>query len=517
MSNLDWSIIDECPKDEADYQRLLRSKIWRLNNLYWIKDKAGKKIRFRMNAAQRLFYEFRHVLDIILKARQLGFTTFIQIDMLDDCLFIENFSAGVIAHNREDAEAFFSDKIKFAYENLPAHIRNTITAVNDRANTLKFSNGSRIRVGTSFRSGTMQYLHVSELGKLAANDPNRAKEVKTGAFPAVDAGGRITVESTAEGRTGLFFDLCDESQKSALLGEMLTDLDFKFHFFPWFDDPRYTIDHEGVAISSRIRDYTRDISTKLNIEFTEGQIAWYMKKDKQQGDEMKREYPSTPEEAFEQSIEGAYFKKQMATLRIKRSICKIPIEPGIPIQTFWDLGKDTTSIWFFQQVGYEHRFIDYFHNSGEDIWYYIDILKKRMDGNIPYLYGDCYIPHDGKNKPINAKESVAEALYNNGFQVRLVKRIADKSDSILHARQALPKVVIDMERCEEGIAGLDNYRKEWDKTLLTWKKQPRHDAASHPADAFMVYADGYYHEEEIDDHLESFDQIHYTASPTTGY
>jgi len=45
----------------------------------------------------------------------------------------------------------------------------------------------------------------------------------------------------------------------------------------------------------------------------------------------------------------------------------------------------------------------------------------------------------------------------------------------------------------------------------------RHDAASHPAKAFLVFAEGYYHEEEIDDYLESFDQIHYTSNSTTGY
>ena len=78
------------------------------------------------------------------KARQIGFTTYIEIDELDDCLFTKNFSAGVIAHNREDAQSFFKDKIKFGYDNLPAHISNAITAKADSANELEFNNGSRI-------------------------------------------------------------------------------------------------------------------------------------------------------------------------------------------------------------------------------------------------------------------------------------------------------------------------------------------------------------------------------------
>ena len=189
---IDWSIIDERPKDEKDYQRLRGSKEWRLNNLYRIKDKYGKEIRFYMNRVQRRFHETRHCRDIILKARQLGFTTYIQIDMLDDCLFNKTFSAGVIAHNREDAQSFFKDKIKFGYDNLPDHIREAVPAKTDSANELEFKNKSRIRVSSSFRSGTMQYLHVSEYGKVCAKFPEKAREIKTGAFPAIAAGGIST-------------------------------------------------------------------------------------------------------------------------------------------------------------------------------------------------------------------------------------------------------------------------------------------------------------------------------------
>ena len=71
---------------------------------YTIKDKAGKEIPFVMNEDQERFMAERHGLDIVLKARQKGFTTVIQLDMLDDCLFKPNTSAGVIAHNLGDNE-----------------------------------------------------------------------------------------------------------------------------------------------------------------------------------------------------------------------------------------------------------------------------------------------------------------------------------------------------------------------------------------------------------------------------
>jgi hypothetical protein len=66
-------------------------KWFRLNVMYHIKDKSGSKVLFQPNQEQEAFYCGQHNRDIILKARQLGFTTFKMISDLDDCLFIENF------------------------------------------------------------------------------------------------------------------------------------------------------------------------------------------------------------------------------------------------------------------------------------------------------------------------------------------------------------------------------------------------------------------------------------------
>ena len=66
---------------------------WRLNNLYHIIDKEGRRIPFRMNWAQQSLFDNMHHMNVVLKARQLGFTTFIQIFMLDACLFNSNIRA----------------------------------------------------------------------------------------------------------------------------------------------------------------------------------------------------------------------------------------------------------------------------------------------------------------------------------------------------------------------------------------------------------------------------------------
>ena len=182
-----------------------------------------------------------------------------------------------------------------------------VSAEQDAADSMKFSNGSSIRVGTSLRSGTLQRLHVSEYGKLCAKYPEKAREVRTGAFNTVQAGQRITVESTAEGQSGDFFEMCQKAQAKEQAGTPLTALDFKFHFAPWYTSQEYRLSPAGVTITREMEEYFAKVEAEMGVTLDAEQRAWYVKKAEQQGDDIKREFPSTPKEAFEASVEGAYF------------------------------------------------------------------------------------------------------------------------------------------------------------------------------------------------------------------
>lgn len=421
----------------------------------------------------------RHGLDLVLKARQKGFTTIIQLDFLDDCLFIPNTSAGVIAHNLNDAKAFFADKIKFAYDTLPEEFRKVVPATQDAADSMKFGNGSSIRVGTSLRSGTLQRLHVSEYGKLCAKYPEKAREVKSGAFNTVQAGQSIVVESTAEGQGGHFHELIEEAQAKEAAGMALTDLDFKFHFSPWFTSPEYrltgdvVITKEWVAYFAKIDPY---VEKKLGHPLTAEQKNWYVKKAAQQGDDMKREYPSTPKEAFEASVEGAYFSTQMEVMRKQSRICRIPII-DVPVWTSWDLGyDDAMTIIFWQDVGMERRAIDYEEHSGEGFGFYAKLLSDKG-----YNYSHHYMPHDADHHMLNVEATTRkqEAEKAGISPIEVLKRIRTEQDGIAATRAYLPNVYIDEERCSRLVQCLDNYRKEWDDKLSVFKSTPRHDWASH--------------------------------------
>lgn len=461
------------------------------DGFYKIKGKDGKTVPFSMNKDQSKFIAERHGMDVILKARQKGFTTFIQLDMLDDCIFTPNTSCGVIAHNLNDAKAFFADKIKFAYDNLPDEFKAELAATvesdkdkfdeQDAADSMKFGNGSSLRVGTSLRSGTLQKLHVSEYGKLCAKYPEKAKEVKSGAFNTVQAGQCITVESTAEGQAGDFYKMCQKAEAKQEQGSPLTALDFKFHFAPWFTSDEYRLDPEGVIVTTKMMEYFESIEAAAGVTLDDWQRAWYVKKEEQQGEEMKREFPSTAKEAFEASVEGAYFKTQMTALRKQGRLCRIPILDA-PVYTTWDLGiSDYMAITFWQDVGMERRAIDYYQNNGEGFGHYARILQERG-----YNYSRHYMPHDAEKRLLNrdATTQRQEAEKAGIAPVDVLSRIATEQDGIEASRTFFPNVYIDEVRCEPLVQCLDNYRKEWDDKLGRFKDKPLHDEFSHGYKSF---------------------------------
>lgn len=463
----------------------LADREWRLNNLYFIKDKAGKKIKFRLNWAQRKLFSNVWYFNIILKARQLGFTTFIMIYFLDACLFNSNHAAGVIADTRENAEDLFDNKAKFAFDNLPAWLRKEREAETDSAKKLVFSNGSSFTVGTSLRSGTYQKLLISEYGKVSAKFPDKAREIKTGALNTVEVGQQIFVESTAEGKSGEFFDLCEQARSLSNTGKQLTRLEPRFHFFAWFDNPEYRLSDAETALTV-VPQETAAYLAKFDLDAN--QRAWYAAKERTMGDDMRREYPSTPEEAFEGSLQGAYYTKEMALVRQAGHLTNIDYDRRHPVYTFWDIGQgsDQMSIWFYQYINGQHKFINY-HESNNQGWdFYATLLK-----SYGYNYAHHQWPHDGNKRIIGHKvftsKQLAEQVGISPIKVQPVtKSVAD--DIRNFCKPVLPNCWFDESRCSVGIAHLDNYRRKWDKQNSMWLNEPQHDEASHGADGFRTFA-----------------------------
>ncbi|WP_342221050.1 terminase [Candidatus Fukatsuia endosymbiont of Tuberolachnus salignus] len=468
----------------------LADRFWRLNHLYFITDKHGRKIRFTMTAQQRAYFTGMHTRNLILKARQLGFTTEVCLIQLDAALF-ESAKCALIAHTLNDAKRLFREKVKYAYDHLPDLLKRANPARNDSAGELVFHNGGSLYISTSFRGGTLRYLHISEFGKLCAKFPEKAREIVTGAFEAVATDCVVTIESTAEGRAGYFFDYCQTAEKALLSNKPLGPLDWKFFFFSWWNNPQYALPVSS-PLPPRLQAYFSELQTKQSIRLTAEQKAWYYAKESTLGDDMKREYPSIPSEAFQQSIEGAYYANQFRYLYENQRIGTLPANPHLPVHTFWDLGVgDATVIWFVREVGSEFHLMDYYENSGEGLRHYMQVLKARA-----YHYGEHWAPHDidnrelagdGKSRRQLAYEGYAldGDIYRINFKVVPRLRVDEGIESV---REILPRCAFDSVTCEQGLSHLERYRKAWDNQYGCWKDKPLHDASSHAADAFRYFA-----------------------------
>jgi hypothetical protein len=488
------------PTDPAELAKCLADPMWRLSHLYkiLIKGDEGQEdtvMHFRPNRAQRRFMERLWYRNIILKARQLGFTTLICILWLDHALFRENQRCGIVAHNRDAAATIFRDKVKFGYESMPEAIRQMIPAIEWNADEVRFSNNSAIQVATSLRSGTYHRVLISEYGKICALYPQKAVEVQTGTLPAVPLHGIAVIESTAEGMDGDFYKKTEIAQAAHDAGKMLGIKDWRFHFFPWWQEPKYRVDPSTVVINAEHEEYFEVTEAQVGHTFDLMQRAWYVAtlEGDFSGDEeiMWREYPSFPQEAFKVSTLGVYYAKELARARREGRIGIYPHMPGYPVNTFWDIGlNDVTSLWFHQRINGLDRFIRYYENEGEGPAHFVAYMQQQTG----YVYGRHYLPHDGNtrhmtiDKPMTYKDMLGDLhVYN----VEIVKRVLHITTGIQAMRQAFPGCCFDEKNCAVGLKHVQNYRKQWNNTLVCWSDHPKHDQASNAADALRQFAQGY--------------------------
>ena len=193
--------------------------------------------------------------------------------------------------------------------------------------------------------------------------------------------------------------------------------------------------------------------------------------------------------------EGSIYAKQLReALEVEpRRITHIPHNRSLPVHTSWDLGRrDLTSIWFFQQVGYQHNVIDFYEDFGQDTEHYMAILASRKDaGGEHYRYGQTLLPHDAKAFHQGARTTIYKQVCNSGVvnpkQVRIVRNIS-KVNGINAVRTLFPRLWFDAVRCEDGLRRLKKYQYAVDPETKKRSIEPLHNEDSHAADALKGYA-----------------------------
>lgn len=329
-----------------------------IENCLKIRTKSGAVIPFRLNAAQRKLYavarrqqeQGKPVRIIILKARQLGFSTLTEGLIFHACATRPNTNALIVTH-REDATANLFRMSKLFYDELPEPIKPMLRTSN--AQELVFENPtrsarekaerpglrSRLRCATAGgkgigRSDTLQCVHLSEYAFWPEGSDGKAATL-TGILQAVPSmpGTMVVIESTANGYED-FKDRWD----AAVAGEN----DFEAVFFAWFENPEYVM--EPVPGTEWTPD---ELEMQARCGLTDAQLQWrrWCIANNCGGslDMFRQEYPSNPDEAFLHSGTGVFDNEQVI---LRRETAPEPVKRGRFV-----LGEDMTSTWEDDPLG----------------------------------------------------------------------------------------------------------------------------------------------------------------------
>jgi len=507
-------MLDNAPLTEEQVMERLGDWRWRITSghLYKIMAKVETatgeqddngdestaiEIPFIPNVSQMALLNDLHNRNVILKARQMGFSTLIEILALDHALFNKDQSVVITAHTVIDAKKLMRTKIRYAYDRLPGFLRENMPLETDSKEQLIFGhNGSAIEVTTSARGGTVNFLHVSEMGKIAAKFPDKAREITTGSLQAVPVTGLCFIESTAEGQDGAFYEIARRAEGKRQQLKRLTPADYHFHFFAWWMDPGYTMDPRGVTtISTKQHKYFDEVEDQMGCTLTLGQRAWYVTKIEEdfahEPDLMWREYPSTPDECWKSGTEGKYFAKLIQHMRATGRIGEIPTSKSLPANTFWDLGAgDDNVCWVHQHVAGWDNFINYMEEAGGGLHIFLTWLD-----TLGLSFDTHYLPHDASNR-INGIEqptSIVSQLRaaRPSWNWVVVPRVATIQHGIDLVRADCSTWRFNEATTKEGIHHIENYSREFNQRLQVWTNAPRHDEHSHATDAIRQKAQGF--------------------------
>lgn len=189
--------------------------------------------------------------------------------------------------------------------------------------------------------------------------------------------------------------------------------------------------------------------------------------------------------SFTLGVEGSYYAQYMEEARDENRIGNVPWNKQARVFTAWDIGYgDSTAIIFYQIAGQEIHIIDYYQMHGKGLPHYAGVLKDK-----PYIYADHFAPHDIESHAFSSGLSAKEVGASLGLKFITLPTLKLRlEDGIEALRGIFPRIWIDAAKCKDLIKCLENYRKEFDERLETYKERPIHDKYSHGADAARYLA-----------------------------
>jgi hypothetical protein len=252
-----------------------------------VRNKKRGLVPLNLNRAQREFAGTCTNRNIVLKARQMGITTYIAARFFVQTITRPGTMTVQVAHDQESAEEIFKIVHRF-WENLPdAMKRGALTRSRANVRQMVFPRlDSEYRVATAAdvnagRGLTIHNLHCSEVARWL-RDPAEALASLRAAVPA---DGDIVLESTPNGAGGVFYEEWQHAKET----------DYTRHFFPWWYDDEYR-DKVG---SKRVRPLTpEEEELVVRVRLSDEQIAWRRTNRAQLRNLAAQEYAEDPISCF---------------------------------------------------------------------------------------------------------------------------------------------------------------------------------------------------------------------------
>ena len=473
--------------------------IWRIANLYEIKDRSGNFVQFSPKPEQQVILWDLYVREvrnlIIPKARRLGISTCLMLIALDRTLFIAGHKAVLVDKTLSDARIKLTDMVRVAWDRLkpmekrPYEFRPNADEV--RARIKGEQDWRTLRVTVSGRGGEAHFLVVSEWGTIQFEDQARSNEIKTGAMIAAQFGTRV-IETTWKGGKGgdvwgyvkLALSLPDAEKGKG---------DWFLRFFPWYLDADYATEGNYARVDAATHEYLDTMAAELHVEFTPQQRLWYWMEAQTQGLMMKREFPTVLRECWTAPIEGSIYGAEMDKARTSGRVTSYLIDRAITVDTFSDLGAPAnTAMTFVQHIDGKRMVID--HDTGLDVTL---AERCRLLAAKGYRYGTHYLPHDGaalQKGGVSYQKEFMAALREAGLpdRVVIVPRTRDVWLGINAVMGLFPKLHFHATNTTQLMEALDAYRRKPDPNQEgRFLDEVVHDFASHPVDSLRCCGEAY--------------------------
>jgi hypothetical protein len=500
--------------DSEQWKLNMADPVWRLCNIYTIRSEEGTRIPFRPNDEQmevinEIYVHGSRIL-IILKARQLGISTLLCLIALDTIMFGTSVEACLIDFNSINAKKKLREKIIYAWDGLPAILKEQFTVYAKSLQKGEFSIGPRVlpdeqnpdnnpystyMAGETPRGGTFQFSHYSEWWEIAARFPQRSSDILTSGWPAGEQGIRAVETTVHGGKRGECWTITKQGldyKDEPLPRELRSPKTPVVMFFPWWKKASYREKGSPSLIRQETHDYFAEKEKALGVTFDNKQRLWYQIQSDTLGVFVKGQYPTDIHETWSAPIKGAVWAEALAAAKKARRISEVQHDGGLEVDCFFDLGApDNTACVYVQHVAGHQHFIDY------DIGLQYDLPDRlRYMAGKGYRYGTFYLPHDAASRQKNGvsyQKEFEDELKKQGIQGRVV--VLPRTNNVWLGINKFnlmlsTTVYVDEKKCAKWIESASLYRRKPDpNNPEVFTDEIIHDEHSHGADASRYLAE----------------------------